>query len=136
MYTPEAILCQAFRDLSYELTIGLQVLKDTSSSLKKNGEPLFVKKKHGYLILEGDLDYRSTGILGKYIKMYKPLNGNKYLILDMRDITYLDSAGLGLLIEAQKYLEQEGKRLKIINLKDGPLKVVEIANLKEFLNVQ
>ncbi len=42
--------------------------------------------------------------------------GHKHLVLDMGDITYVDSAGLGTLVSAYSTVSNQGGKVKLANL--------------------
>jgi len=125
----------AMENLMRQLDIGMESIKVSGSNIKKNGDPLFIRKKIGYLILEGSLDFRTTNYFKDVAVKYKPLNGDGLLVLDLRGLTYIDSCGVGSLVDMQKILKTEQKSLKIVNLRGEVKRVLDIACLSDFLGV-
>jgi anti-sigma B factor antagonist len=57
------------------------------------------------------------------------------LRLDLRALSFVDSAGLHVLLNAQRRLTRQGRRLEVI-CADGPvLRTIQLARLTETLNV-
>lgn len=54
--------------------------------------------------------------------------------LDCADLDYIDSAGIGLLVMAQKKAQSRQSRLVITNLKSGPKEILLLANLQKIID--
>jgi len=84
------------------------------------------------LELEGDIelfsiqDMRKTVIDG-IIK--QPRN----LSIDLKGVTYIDSTGMSLLIEAKKVVENVGKVYRIVNVPHDILQLFRRVSLDQFL---
>ena len=67
----------------------------------------------------GVIHLKGMFVAGKSQKAEDILEGlNESTILDFKDLKYISSSGLGLLIKLQKRLEASGANLKIINSSD------------------
>jgi len=67
----------------------------------------------------GIIHLKGMFVAGKSQKAEDILEGlNENTILDFKDLKYISSSGLGLLIKVQKRLEASGAKLKIINSSD------------------
>lgn len=65
----------------------------------------------GNVVLSGRLDAAQVE------KAHEVLNRvTKSTIVDFKDLQYISSAGLGVLLAAQKRLSQSGNKLKLINM--------------------
>lgn len=61
--------------------------------------------------------------------------GDKPLVVDMSNVTFMDSTGLRVLIGAHERAEESGGRLSIVAA-DGPVtKLLNITGVAEWLNV-
>lgn len=49
-------------------------------------------------VLSGEIDQRTTAYLRSKIDVEFELSGKKYLVLDLTDVSFMDSAGIGLII--------------------------------------
>jgi len=61
--------------------------------------------------------------------------GNKKLLLSLRDVEYVDSAGLGELVKTHTTLERQGGRLKIVNLSQKVQDLFELTGLHRVFDV-
>ncbi len=80
------------------------------------------------VLLSGELDaYHSIEFKEKMIEVIKG-NGKKILI-DMTDLNYIDSAGLGALVSLLKRASENSKELRLFGLKGNVKKVFELTRL-------
>ncbi len=63
------------------------------------------------------------------------LNGIKDLVFDMKDLNYISSAGLRLLLKAQKQMNEQGS-MKLINVNDIVMEVFEVTGFSTILKVE
>ena len=84
--------------------------------------------------LKGRLDTVTSAELSKRLegeKIEEPL-----VIMDMKDLEYISSAGLRLLLSLKKTLAAEGKELEIHNLNDVCQEVFRVTGFKNILTVK
>jgi anti-anti-sigma factor len=55
--------------------------------------------------------------------------------LDMRGITFLDSSGIGVLVQAQKRLDSQGAVLVLHGVRGHPRRVLDVAGLGTFFTL-
>ena len=94
-----------------------------------------IKKNADELVLEitGRLDTITAPALDKTIN--ENLGENKSLILDFKHLEYISSAGLRVLLSAQKKLQQKGT-MKIKNVREEVIEVFEITGFVDILTVE
>ena len=63
------------------------------------------------------------------------LNGVSELILDMKKVTYVSSAGLRVLLKLQKIMFNQGK-MKLIGVNDTVMEVLEITGFANILQIE
>ena len=87
--------------------------------------------KDGKLVLaiEGEINSFTAPELEEVIK--NDLNGVKSLVFDFKDVDYLSSAGLRVLLVAQKIMSKQGE----MSLRHVNSSVMEILNITGFLNI-
>ena len=85
------------------------------------------------IALAGRLDANSAPDLEKVIQ--KDLAGIEDLTIDMSDISYIASAGLRVLLVAQKRMNRQGS-MKIIHVNDEVMEVFEITGFSDFLKIE
>lgn len=63
------------------------------------------------------------------------LNGVSDLVLDMKKVTYVSSAGLRVLLKLQKIMFNQGK-MKLIGVNDTVMEVLEITGFANILRIE
>ena len=94
-----------------------------------------IKKSVDELVLEitGRLDTITAPALDKTIN--ENLGENKSLILDFKHLEYISSAGLRVLLSAQKKLHQNGT-MKLKNVREEVMEVFEITGFVDILTIE
>ncbi len=83
--------------------------------------------------LEGRLDTITSPNLEEQLKA--ALEETKNLTLDLAELTYISSAGLRVLLWAQKAVTGEGE-LKIRNVDDAVMDIFEVTGFSEILTIE
>lgn len=94
-----------------------------------------IKKNADELVLEitGRLDTITAPALDKTIN--ENLGEIKSLILDCKQLEYISSAGLRVLLSTQKKLQQKGT-MKLKNVREEVMEVFEITGFVDILTVE
>ena len=94
-----------------------------------------IKKSVDELVLEitGRLDTITAPALDKTIN--ENLGEMKNLILDFKNLEYISSAGLRVLLSTQKKLQQIGE-MKIKNVREEVMEVFEITGFTDILVIE
>ncbi|MER2151786.1 MAG: STAS domain-containing protein [Candidatus Limivicinus sp.] len=91
-----------------------------------NGETLTVT-------LEGRLDTTTAPQLEESLR--ESMNGIKELILDFQDLEYMSSAGLRVLLSAQKNMAKQGS-MKLIHVSDVIMEIFEVTGFVDILTIE
>lgn len=93
-----------------------------------------IKKNADEIVLEitGKLDTITAPALDKTIN--ENLGEIKSLILDFKHLEYISSAGLRVLLSAQKKLQQHGS-LKLKNVREEVMEVFEMTGFADILTI-
>ena len=96
---------------------------------------LEIKRNTDEITMEitGRLDTTTAPALDKAIN--ENLNGVKSLILDFKCLEYVSSAGLRVLLSAQKKMKQVGN-MKVINVCDDVMEIFEMTGFADILNIE
>lgn len=94
-------------------------------NVKSEGEKLTVK-------LEGRLDTTTSPELES--ELDKNLDGIKELVFDFNDLEYLSSAGLRVLLNAQKTMNQQGE-MKVTGVSDAVKEILDVTGFSDILTV-
>ena len=94
------------------------------------------KKQEGTkltLELEGRLDTTTAPELEAEVK--SSLGGVEELVLDLANLEYMSSAGLRVLLAAQKVMNTQGK-MTVTNVNETISEIFEVTGFDEILNVE
>lgn len=86
------------------------------------------------LALTGELTMGSTEALRACIEQLAPTW--RCVILDMQDVTFVDSSGIAALLQANSVLGSEFRRMELHNLPERVRLVFEITGVLEILTVR
>ena len=92
---------------------------------RKEGEKAIVS-------VSGRIDTATAPTLLEYLKT--ELVGVKELILDFQEVEYVSSAGLRVILYAQKTMSSQGS-MKLINVSPDILEVLELTGFTEVLDI-
>lgn len=81
----------------------------------------------------GRLDTVTAPTLEKTIQ--EELSNLKTLILDMKDLEYISSAGLRVLLSAQKNMQKIGT-MKVVNVSEAVMEVFDITGFTDILTIE
>ena len=100
------------------------------------GQPLVVTYREegawGVLGAAGELDVVTSGNLGSGLKSATPGLG---IIVDMYDVTFVDTTGLGVLIGLQRRVEESGGGFRLVVPSPHIRRVFDITGLDEVFSV-
>ena len=85
------------------------------------------------ITLRGRLDTVTAPQLDKAIN--EDIEGAKSLVLDLKEIEYISSAGLRVLLSAQKKM-QRGGSMKVINVCEPVMEVFEMTGFADILVIE
>src|ERR1700744_6518661 len=90
-----------------------------------------VESSPGYAVVHcsGKLVAGVTDTLYRRVKALIP--ENKRIVLDLTDLTHMDSTGLGTLVRLYVSARSAGCALQLINLSQGIRKILALTNLVE-----
>ena len=94
-----------------------------------------IKKNAKETTLEvvGRLDTITAPVLDKTIN--ENINGTQNLILDFKGLEYISSAGLRVLLTAQKKMKNSGS-MKLIGVCDDVMEVLEMTGFADILTIE
>ncbi len=79
--------------------------------------------------LDGEIDHHSAGIMRNEIDVAVEKNTPSMLVLDFRDVSFMDSSGIGLVMGRYKLLKPYGAELHVTNTSPQIGKVMKLAGL-------
>ena len=94
------------------------------------------KKKEGSkleLVLAGRLDMTTAPELEKELKA--SLDGVDELVFDMASLEYISSAGLRVLLSAQKIMNKQGT-MKVLHVNETIMEIFEVTGFSDILAIE
>lgn len=84
------------------------------------------------IAISGRLDTSTAPKLEAAIK--DDIGGIRNLIIDVKDLDYISSAGLRVLLSTQKKMNQQGK-MKVVNVNETVMEIFEITGFTDILTI-
>ena len=91
----------------------------------ENGEAVF--------FLKGHLDTNTAPQFDNELK--SSINGIRKLTIDMKELDYVSSAGLRVILSAQKIMNKQGE-MKVTNVKKPIMEIFEVTGFSDILNIE
>ena len=99
-------------------------------------ESTIYDKENFHLVeIKGDLDIYAEDEFKSFIER-EIENTDKDLVIDIKDLDYLDSTGLGLFMKIYKLAKEKDRSVSIINPKENILKLFKITDLTDVFNME
>ena len=92
-----------------------------------------INGENAEFILEGRLDTVTAPELEGVLK--ESLDGVKDLVFDFKDLEYISSAGLRILLSAQKTMSSQGKMV-VKNVNETIMEIFEVTGFCEVLTIE
>lgn len=86
------------------------------------------------LLLTGSLSVKDSPRIRSFLQSLKA-KGIKELEFDFKDLNYLDSSGIGILLYSHNWMKETNKKVRIRNMNQAVRSIFEIANLTEAFDI-
>lgn len=95
----------------------------------------FLQDKQLTIALTGEIDHHSAKetmeAVGKKIDTYLP----SVCVLDFRDVTFMDSSGIAIVINAVRRMRELDGRVRLQNIPPQPMKVLKAAGIEKITQI-
>lgn len=89
---------------------------------------------HKIILLDGDIDYFCVSELKNAI--FKLINDRTpSIILDLNNVEYMDSSGIGLIVTAYKVMSQYGGRMSLVNVQNDVMKLLKLTTIDSLMSI-
>jgi anti-anti-sigma factor len=90
--------------------------------------------EHKIIAVSGEVDLYNVSDLKK--ALFSVTDG-KYssVIVDMKNVNYMDSSGIGALVAGQKKMKAHNGKFALINIHDDVLNILKLATLDKFFKI-
>lgn len=92
---------------------------------------ILLDKEHNIIKIKGEIDLNNSKKLKEIVKQMNKSN----IVMDFKDVNYLDSAGIGALISIHKDLQNKSGSLEIINIDKKIKELFDMVGLSKLMNI-
>ena len=96
----------------------------------------FLQDKRLTIALKGDIDHHSAKdtmrIIGNKIDIYLPM----VCVLDFRDVTFMDSSGIAIVIHAIRRMRELRGVVRVENVPPQPMKVLKASGMERIVVIE
>ena len=96
----------------------------------------FLQDKQMTITLSGEIDQHEAKHAMKTITEKMDAYLPRRCILDFRDVTFMDSSGIAVVIAGVRRMREIGGRLSITNVQPQPMKVFEAAGISQIAEIK
>ena len=91
-------------------------------------------RNHKVIVLNGDIDYFCVSELKNAV--FKLINDRTpSIILDLNNVEYMDSSGIGLIVTAYKVMSQYGGTLGLMNVQNDVFKLLKMTTIDTLMKI-
>ena len=105
-----------------------------SSSNSSQGWTVQAGDSPGQVILTGEIDFVSTPAVRERLLAAMDCDARE-IVLHLADLSYIDSSGLALFIEAKKLLAESGRTIRIADISGQVRKLFNLTQLGELFGL-
>ena len=85
--------------------------------------------------LQGKITFENTGEIREKMKEILREENLKHLLLDMKEVSFIDSSGLGLLVSIKNTMIRKDGTFAILNLSDTVKKIMKQTGLDRYFGI-
>ena len=90
--------------------------------------------EHKIVSINGEVDLYNVSELKK--TLFSITDGaNNSVVVDMRNVNYMDSSGIGALVAGQKKMKAHNGKFALMNIHDDVLNILKLATLDKFFKI-
>ena len=95
--------------------------------IRENGD-------HKIIEVSGEVDLYNVSELKK--SLFAITDGSsKSVVVDMKNVNYMDSSGIGALVAGQKKMKAHSGQFALLNIHDDVLNILKLATLDKFFKI-
>src|SRR5687767_10178611 len=88
------------------------------------------------IAVAGEIDLATAPALRGVLFGVIEAGAHATVVLDIADVTFIDSTGLGVVVDAHRRLADEHRRLVVAHPTPGASRVIEVAGLDHLLDIR
>ena len=86
--------------------------------------------------LVGELDHHAAHDVITYIAQQCSMNRNCSVVMDFSEVTFMDSSGLAVVLNAKRCTDRIGSRLSVCSVPPYAMKIFHAANLERIIHFE
>ena len=96
----------------------------------------FLQDKRLTIALKGEIDHHSAKdtmrVVGNKIDLYLPVQ----CVLDFREVSFMDSSGIAVVISAMRHMREIGGKLTLRDVPAQPMKVLRASGIEKIVQIE
>lgn len=96
----------------------------------------FLQDKRLTIALKGEIDHHSAKdtmrVVGNKIDLYLPVQ----CVLDFREVSFMDSSGIAVVISALRHMREIGGKLTLRDVPAQPMKVLRASGIEKIVQIE
>jgi anti-sigma B factor antagonist len=89
---------------------------------------------HRIISVNGEVDLYNVSELKK--ALFSAIDGSCIsIVVDMKDVNYMDSSGIGALVAGQKKMKAHNGKFALMNIHEDVLNILKLATLDRFFRI-
>jgi anti-sigma B factor antagonist len=90
--------------------------------------------EHKVIAVRGEIDLYNVSELKKVL--FSVTDGNyPSVVVDMKNVNYMDSSGIGALVAGQKKMKAHSGKFCLLNIHEDVLNILKLATLDKFFTI-
>ena len=90
--------------------------------------------EHKVIEVSGEIDLYNVSELKKVL--FSVTDGsNPSVVVDMKNVNYMDSSGIGALVAGQKKMKAHNGKFSLLNIHEDVLNILKLATLDKFFKI-
>jgi anti-sigma B factor antagonist len=90
--------------------------------------------EHKIIAVSGEVDLYNVSELKK--ALFSITDGShRSVVVDMKNVNYMDSSGIGALVAGQKKMNAHNGKFALLNIHDDVLNILKLATLDRFFKI-
>ncbi|MCX7677793.1 MAG: STAS domain-containing protein [Spirochaetes bacterium] len=90
--------------------------------------------EHKVIVVSGEIDLYNVSDLKKVL--FSVTDGTyPSVVVDMKNVNYMDSSGIGALVAGQKKMKAHGGKFSLLNIHEDVLNILRLATLDKFFTI-
>ena len=100
----------------------------------KEGDDIARLTDYKVLKISGELDHHSAGAIKEKLCKMTRGSGVKNIVLDLKELRFMDSSGIGVLLGRYKELKAKGGRIYVANVSKNVDKLLKISGVYQVIS--